>query len=1390
MKKIVSLSAIFFSFLAIFSQSSIRINEIMQSNIDCLYLEHDYPDSWIELYNNSEQDIDLFHYYIGNDSNISSAFRIETHDIIKAKDYIIVQCDKKNKNLHTDFKLESTETGTICILDSVGTICDKIDYPAMVAANIAYGRRNELENDWGWEIIATPNKQNTGTLCDFLLPAPCFSTQGQVLQEQIHLSISMPDVNLPEDTRIYYTLDGKEPTLESISDTIIELDIDKTVVVRAKLISTEALSPRSTTHSYIFHPRKTELPIISIVTDNSYLYGSKEGIFSASKTEGGVANYYQNWRRPMNVEYLGSKDDEISFNQVGEMSVGGDRTRNHTHKTMRLYANKRFGTKRYYGTFWKEKPHVTKVKSFSLRNGGQNDGMAMINDGLVQRIFGTHIPTLDYVAYQPSIAYINGVYKGLYGLRERSNQDYVEANYGLDNVEIATNDSYIPTSNERYQTSFSKLYNLYRKSTTTYQQLAELMDVNSFMQAMIAEMFTENYDFPQKNVAMWREKTATGKWHWILKDLDHFAMTSDTRIDFNMFKYLLGTAKSTDYEYTYTKQANYKEAIKIYQKMMTFEEFKEPFIDAFTTYLGDFLKPSVTSNIYQQLKDAVDPEIEPTFEVYDYDYEDYDYYTNRLKNHCENRASIIYGQMATYFKLGSVIPMTLQTNGCPIKINEIGLTEGDFDGAYYSKRVLRLDSGRKNKGWSMTLFQHDENNEMIVVTDTLFSTPTISILLEDYNTCDSVSFSTYTFAESDFELKIKELAIEESTKTDWSEDYNISFVEPKIAYVNITCDSLPNSKYDDLHASLDYYDENGNYMKKKILLNLQGNSQPKKNFSIAFCEDDWLGDITTKITIGDWVTQDEFHLKAFYNDGIRGTAEIAYELYGQITQRDMCYPKAIPAALYINGDFYGIMAWQLKKHRANMGLDKKESTNVWLDGTLNDKQIFKDTINWTKFEVRNPKDLYTMDGSEYDGDDPQELIDSSSPFFINKGKMVRTEEAKKHIIDLSHYYSELSNIEKDNNNESLMRTEIAKRFDVSEIINYMVFSLITNNYDGFSKNWQWFTQDGQKWSVAPYDCNLTFGYNEEGIELWPASQSSKKYDYRMENADTNGPMYWIRKYFWNDVKTRYAELRNNGTISTDNIISLTEQWINRIGEDNYEKEWNLWSDSPIKLGINEDISRIENWVSERINLNDVYLGYITKTIEYELSFEHSNWATICVPFVFDIPNDVEVYTVGDINQDSLLELEIETVVYANKPYLLYGNLNSSYLLSGIQTIGSSSEDGYLKNGLLIGTLEDSFVPKSVYVLQNNENITAFYYVAEDNLIAIKGNHAYLMPTTGSKKSYYHLPSNNDNIPSITFNQTNKETFYNGYGQKIEKLKAGLNIIKTDSTGKSEIILIK
>ena len=1386
------------------TETTLCINEIMQSNINCLMVEHDFPDSWVELYNPTDNDISLKDYYIGTTIDETSAFQITSSSTIKAKGYLLILCDKESRALHTDFRLESTSSGTLYLFDASKMAVDSLSYPAMPAANIAYGRSSDGNGEWGWELNPTPGSANEGGFSTLLLPEPVFSLKGQVMNSSNTLTISMPEGNYPADTKIYLTTDGKEPTRSSVSGTKFSFDINKNTIIRAKLLSDGALCRPSTSNSYIFHPRATTLPIVSILTDSSYLYSENMGILSHTQTDG-KPNYDYEWRRPVNAEYFDGTNGTAWFNQLGEVEVGGGASRGYNQKTLKLYANKRFGTKRFNGVLWEEKPDVKKVKSFMLRNGGNFSPNSRINDALVQRISGTGMSNLDYQAYSGVIVYINGEYKGIFGLRERANDNYVEANFGIEDIYYATHLSYLASgSTERTESTFGEVYSVYRSSNATYAKMDNLIDVDNFMQAMIAEMYSTNRDYPDNNVCIWRPKDKSMKWRWILKDMD-FSFSAACDKEFNMFKFILGsvsdkTLSSNDSEYIYANDFSMQNGARIYKKMISFKQFREAFIDAFAVYLGDFLKPSVSVPIYEKMKAEIDNEVPYTMTLYDYFPVDadlgYNYWINYLRESIETRPAIVYQHMADFFNahieydsLGTVIPMTLLPNGATVTINGVGLTKGNFEGAFFSKRFLQLNSGADAIGWRMQTFANDSaTNSFVSVVDSTFLEREISILLGKFTPCDSVSFTTISFGESDFDKKLDELGITYDNLTDWSQEANIAFAEPRYAYANITCDSFPTSKEDNLHAYIDLYDNNGNFFRKKILLNLQGDSQIKNNLSISFCEDEWVGDLSPTISFGDWVAQDEFHLKGFYNDGFRGTAEIAYQFYSKVTDRDNCYPKAFPVSLYFNGNFYGIMAWQLKKHRANMGLDKKVAEHVWLDGTLNDKQLFQNTINWTKFEVRNPKDLYNMDGTEYDGDIPQEIMDETSSFYdATKNKKVRCATAKKYIKNLSNYCSELQALEDDSVSEETMREAIQARFDVNEIINYKIFSLVTSNYDGFSKNWQWFTSDGVKWSVAPYDCNLTFGYNEDGTSLWKAEQSSKKYNYMMQNTDSVGPMLWIRKYFWDEVKNRYAQLRENGVISTASIIDLVNDWYQRIGDDNYALEWAKWVDSPCVTNFTDSPDRVESWLNDRIALEDSYLEYVPKTVSYTLSVSSAEWATLCLPFAFDIPDGMKVYSASSVAEDGVsLVLEEVLTPLPYTPYLINAP-QADYILSGEEVLATGNET--LTNGLLTGTLENIYAPVNSYVLQNLNDLLGFYHVSTENTMLISANRAYLTIHTNAKYGHFRVSNNSTSIKSIMNEGEEGEQTFNLWGQRSTENESGF-FIKRMPDGSRRKIFIK
>ena len=388
--------------------------------------------------------------------------------------------------------------------------------------------------------------------------------------------------------------------------------------------------------------------------------------------------------------------------------------------------------------------------------------------------------------------------------------------------------------------------------------------------------------------------------------------------------------------------------------------------------------------------------------------------------------------------------------------------------------------------------------------------------------------------------------------------------------------------------------------------------------------------LANEVSLTRGIEKDRPYKKYYVNDYSDGAnANSQSDLSHNMETGARCVPDGFPIIVYQNGEFWGVNSLQLKKHRDNYLLNKKKDSNLHLDGDFGDYSgTFPDcfwdwngTIDWNHFcsgptgiEIRNPKNLYCIDGKKYDADTHDaEIIDTATAEewiaagqIIPTGKTIddtlagylrTTGKVRKNIENLTKYIAYINNLISDGASTADIKAAIEERFDVNNFIDYILIGNITGNTDAWDNNGQivtWGKLNGESifnWSINTYDCDVTFGCSSLGNIAEAANNHKLGINYPLFKP------FW--DYYYEDIKQRYAELRNKGIFDAEHITGLFRSWMDRVGFDNYSKEYKKWPDSPcFRDGSKEytgfpttggfygSIYRIYLWVKKRIEYMD------------------------------------------------------------------------------------------------------------------------------------------------------------------------------------------------------------
>lgn len=670
------------------ANASLVVNEIMVSNVD-QYISPSFNfDGWIELYNPTNEAINLSGYYFSNSINNLRLWKApSTIGVVPAKGYLLVWFDDNalNKN-SVPFKLD-VSGGSIFISSSDGSLLINQTYPQGLE-RVSYGRLTDGGDQWGFTSSPTPKATNSlTTYANSQLSEPYVDQPSQLFTGTLNIS-----VNIPAGTTLRYTLDGSLPTLDNgQTSTDGKFKITTTTTYRFRLFSGTNLASRVTSRSYIYKDKNYTLPIISIVVDPDFLYDDSIGIYV--KGVNGVVGYGQtdpcnwnmDWDRPGNFSYM--KNGKMVFNQDVNICVAGGYSRAWTPRTLKLKGNKEFGgDKNLPYPFFSSKPYI-RNRTLHVRNGG-NDVNCRIKDVALQTMILTSGIDIDCQSFQPCHEFINGEYMGMLNIREPNNKHYVYANYGWDDDEIDQFEIGGSTYIQQCGTSdmFDLLYSLSSNASQdeVYEEIREILDVDEYINYMAEEFYLGTSEWPLNNLKGFRHIN-DGKFRMISYDVDlAFAVES-------VFETFVSRQKVGNIE---------QKMVTIFLNLLKNNKFRKQFIDTFCLMGGSVFFPERCNQIIDSIASLIKPALSlenktPTSTV------------NSLKKSLSNRMPIMtyYLKKSSSMKLSGTLAQNVilqsEIQDAEILINDIKVPTGYFNGRLFAPQKITAvcPSGYKFLGW-------------------------------------------------------------------------------------------------------------------------------------------------------------------------------------------------------------------------------------------------------------------------------------------------------------------------------------------------------------------------------------------------------------------------------------------------------------------------------------------------------------------------------------------------------------------------------------------------------------------------------------------------------------------------------------------------------------------
>lgn len=681
------------------AMAQVVINEYSAANFSDIADNYGEYEDWIELYNAGTSSINLNGYSLTDNSLYPQKWIFPAVNV-PVGGYVLVWASDNNikklpDTLHTNFKLSGGEA--ISIYNNMKTL---VDSKVVVDTKLehSYGRLTDGGSSWGYFINPTPKTTNNVSVnfSSYNTDTLKFSLSSGFYTGQQTVSIS-------GGNEIRYTLDGSEPTSSS-TIYVGPLTIDTNTVIKTAKFDNGAVPFRSWVASYIFN-ENTKLPVFSLSTNNDYFFDYNTGIYVKGPNADTVspyfgANFWQDWERPLYIEYF-NKQKQLEISQLAGVRIYGNYSRGNDMKSLALMAKSKYGKDHFKAKFYAEK----QVKSFEdvvLRNGGGDFNCTHYKDGYLQSTIG-QFTGLDYQAYQPSIVYLNGKFWGLHNIREKISADYISENHGIDKGDVdlieTWGDSLAGTNN--IWAIWWRATNSNLGTTNNYKAVADSFNIESMIDYFSSQFYVGNWDWPNNNIKYWRNQKKDRRYNFILWDLDLSTGLFDlSKVDGNNMDSVFKTTKFLS------------PTAAIFKSLNNNVGFRNKFINRYADLMNSLFLPSNMKTKALQYRDSIAADMPRHFEKWP-PFQTWDKSVQDMIDFLDARPSYARQHLQKQFALTKQVNLTLAVEPAGagfIKINSIFTDANPWTGIYYDGVPVTI-TAIANPGFS---FDHWQSPTLIL----------------------------------------------------------------------------------------------------------------------------------------------------------------------------------------------------------------------------------------------------------------------------------------------------------------------------------------------------------------------------------------------------------------------------------------------------------------------------------------------------------------------------------------------------------------------------------------------------------------------------------------------------------------------------------------------------